>query len=216
MPVVVAGGVESISLTQNKHLNTFRAQSQSVLARSPQMYMAMIETAEVVARRYGDRSRGAGRHTRCRASSASLPRTTQAASRRSSRRCRAARRSPTRRAARRRYHDTLLQRDEGYRAGHDARGSREARARLVGRQGRRAGRLHHGGQRLAALGRRGGRRADGREAGGKAWSRAARRLPRHGRGWLPARRDGHRTGVRRAEAARAPRTRASTTSVSGS
>ena len=52
MSVVVAGGVESISLTQNKHLNTFRAQSQSVLDRSPHMYMAMIETAEVVARRY--------------------------------------------------------------------------------------------------------------------------------------------------------------------
>jgi len=52
MSIVVAGGVESISLTQNKHMNTFRAQSQSVLSRSPQMYMAMIETAEVVARRY--------------------------------------------------------------------------------------------------------------------------------------------------------------------
>jgi len=53
MAVVVAGGVESISLTQNKHLNSYRAQSQAVLAASPNMYMAMIETAEVVARRYG-------------------------------------------------------------------------------------------------------------------------------------------------------------------
>ena len=53
MSVVVAGGVESISLTQNKHLNTFRAQSQAVLADSPNMYMAMIETAEIVAGRYG-------------------------------------------------------------------------------------------------------------------------------------------------------------------
>jgi acetyl-CoA C-acetyltransferase len=52
MDVVIAGGVESISLTQNKHVNTFRAQSQAVLAESPNMYMAMIETAEVVARRY--------------------------------------------------------------------------------------------------------------------------------------------------------------------
>jgi len=52
MAVVVAGGVESISLTQNKHLNTYRGQSQSVLAHSPNMYMAMIETAEVVAQRY--------------------------------------------------------------------------------------------------------------------------------------------------------------------
>ncbi len=53
MPVVVAGGIESISLTQNKHLNTFRAQSESVLLASPHMYMPMIETAEVVAKRYG-------------------------------------------------------------------------------------------------------------------------------------------------------------------
>jgi len=48
----VAGGVESISLTQNKHFNTFRAESAAVLERSPHMYMPMIETAEVVARRY--------------------------------------------------------------------------------------------------------------------------------------------------------------------
>jgi acetyl-CoA C-acetyltransferase len=53
MSVVVAGGVESISLTQNKHFNSFRGLSEAVLARSPHMYMAMIETAEVVARRYG-------------------------------------------------------------------------------------------------------------------------------------------------------------------
>ena len=52
MQVIVAGGVESISLTQNKHLNTFRGRSEAVLAASPHMYMAMIETAEVVARRY--------------------------------------------------------------------------------------------------------------------------------------------------------------------
>jgi len=52
MAAVVAGGVESISLTQNKHFNTFRAESAAVLERSPHMYMPMIETAEVVARRY--------------------------------------------------------------------------------------------------------------------------------------------------------------------
>jgi acetyl-CoA C-acetyltransferase len=52
MQAVVAGGVESLSLTQNKHFNTFRGESAAVLARSPHMYMPMIETAEVVARRY--------------------------------------------------------------------------------------------------------------------------------------------------------------------
>ena len=52
MAVVVAGGVESISLTQNQHFNNYRGESEAVLARSPHMYMPMIETAEVVARRY--------------------------------------------------------------------------------------------------------------------------------------------------------------------
>ncbi len=33
--VIVAGGVESISLTQNKHKNAYRAQSEAVLAHQP-------------------------------------------------------------------------------------------------------------------------------------------------------------------------------------
>lgn len=53
MEVTVGGGVESISLVQNQHKNGFRARSEAVIARSPHMYMPMIETAEVVARRYG-------------------------------------------------------------------------------------------------------------------------------------------------------------------
>jgi acetyl-CoA C-acetyltransferase len=52
MAVVAAGGVESISLTQNQHFNNYRGESEAVLARSPHRYMPMIETAEVVARRY--------------------------------------------------------------------------------------------------------------------------------------------------------------------
>ncbi len=50
--IVVAGGLESISLTQNKHKNSHRAVSKAVLEQSPHMYMPMIETAEVVADRY--------------------------------------------------------------------------------------------------------------------------------------------------------------------
>ncbi len=53
MQIVVAGGVESISLVQNKHKNTYRSVSQAVTARSPHMYMPMLETAEIVAERYG-------------------------------------------------------------------------------------------------------------------------------------------------------------------
>jgi len=51
--IAVAGGVESVSLTQNKHKNTFRNQAQAVLAHDPAAYIPMIETAEIVARRYG-------------------------------------------------------------------------------------------------------------------------------------------------------------------
>ena len=53
MEAVIAGGVESISLTQTKHKNTYRNVSQAVVARMPHMYMPMIETAELVATRYG-------------------------------------------------------------------------------------------------------------------------------------------------------------------
>lgn len=52
-PIVVAGGVESISLVQNSNMNMFRAADPAVLDREPDMYMPMIQTAEVVAERYG-------------------------------------------------------------------------------------------------------------------------------------------------------------------
>ena len=50
--VAVAGGVESISLTQNKHKNSYRNVSKAVLAVDPTAYIPMIETAEVVSERY--------------------------------------------------------------------------------------------------------------------------------------------------------------------
>jgi acetyl-CoA C-acetyltransferase len=52
MDVVVAGGVESISLVQNEHMNSHRAADPIVLQKAPAVYMAMIETAEVVSKRY--------------------------------------------------------------------------------------------------------------------------------------------------------------------
>lgn len=50
--VAVAGGLESISLVQNKHKNGYRAVSKTVLEASPTAYIQMIETAETVAERY--------------------------------------------------------------------------------------------------------------------------------------------------------------------
>ena len=51
--IVVAGGLESISLVQTKHKNTYKAVSKAVLAADPTAYIPMIETAEIVAERYG-------------------------------------------------------------------------------------------------------------------------------------------------------------------
>ena len=53
MDVVVGAGLESISLTQNDHRNTFRTQDPDLVERVPAIYMSMLETAEVVAERYG-------------------------------------------------------------------------------------------------------------------------------------------------------------------
>jgi acetyl-CoA C-acetyltransferase len=52
MAVVVGGGGESISLTQNEHSNTYRSRDETVLELSPHLYMPMIDTAEIVSKRY--------------------------------------------------------------------------------------------------------------------------------------------------------------------
>jgi acetyl-CoA C-acetyltransferase len=52
VPIMVAGGLDSISLVQNEHSNTYRALDPTVMKRKPELYMPMIDTAEVVAKRY--------------------------------------------------------------------------------------------------------------------------------------------------------------------
>ena len=51
--IAVAGGVESVSLVQNAHMNNYRAGDPKLVAETPQIYMSMLETAEIVADRYG-------------------------------------------------------------------------------------------------------------------------------------------------------------------
>jgi acetyl-CoA C-acetyltransferase len=53
--IAVAGGVESVSLLQTKHRNSYRLESKCVLEHTPYMHMPMIETAELVAERYRSR-----------------------------------------------------------------------------------------------------------------------------------------------------------------
>lgn len=53
VPVMVAGGLDSISLVQNDKMNTFRMVDKALVAKHKDIYMPMLQTAEVVANRYG-------------------------------------------------------------------------------------------------------------------------------------------------------------------
>lgn len=56
MPVVVAGGLESISLVQNQAFEWVgKTKDENVIRRSSHAYMPMLQTAETVAERYGVR-----------------------------------------------------------------------------------------------------------------------------------------------------------------
>jgi len=50
--VIVAGGLETISLVQNKFKNSHRSVSQAAVAAEPAAYVPMIETAEIVSLRF--------------------------------------------------------------------------------------------------------------------------------------------------------------------
>lgn len=51
--IAVGGGGESISLVQNDKMNGFHAQDPALLKIKGEVYMPMIDTAEIVAKRYG-------------------------------------------------------------------------------------------------------------------------------------------------------------------
>ena len=52
MDVAIGGGLESVSLVQNEHMNRFRAADPWIKEHKPDLYMSMLETAETVAARY--------------------------------------------------------------------------------------------------------------------------------------------------------------------
>ena len=53
MQVTIGGGLDSISLVQNEHMNTHRMVDKALVAKHPASYMPMLQTAEIVAKRYG-------------------------------------------------------------------------------------------------------------------------------------------------------------------
>ena len=52
VPVAIGGGLESISLVQNDHSNKHHIHEDWILNNKPELYMSMLDTAEVVAKRY--------------------------------------------------------------------------------------------------------------------------------------------------------------------
>lgn len=52
VPVCAAGGVESVSLVQNEYMNGYRQHDEVLKHEQPGLYLPMLDTAEVVARRY--------------------------------------------------------------------------------------------------------------------------------------------------------------------
>ena len=50
--IAVGGGLESISIVQNEHMNLHRAKDPRLVAMHEHIYMPMLDTAEVVANRY--------------------------------------------------------------------------------------------------------------------------------------------------------------------
>jgi acetyl-CoA C-acetyltransferase len=50
--IMVGGGLESISMVQNEHMNTHRMVDPRLIAMHEHIYMPMLDTAEVVAKRY--------------------------------------------------------------------------------------------------------------------------------------------------------------------
>ena len=52
MEITIGGGIESISLVQNEKMNVNRMVDKALVAKQPNIYMPMLQTAEVVAKRY--------------------------------------------------------------------------------------------------------------------------------------------------------------------
>jgi acetyl-CoA C-acetyltransferase len=52
LSIAVGAGLDQVSLVQNEHWNLYRSIDPNVVGKSPHAYMPMLDTAEVVAKRY--------------------------------------------------------------------------------------------------------------------------------------------------------------------
>jgi len=53
MDIMIGGGQDSISIVQNEHMNVYRMVDANLVAQHKHIYMPMLDTAEVIAKRYG-------------------------------------------------------------------------------------------------------------------------------------------------------------------
>ena len=193
---IVAGGVESISIPGGG--SPKESIDPDLLKTAPDIFMAMIDTADIVAERYklsreyqdeysleSQRRMAAAQQANkfkdeivpMKTKMKVVDKATKAES----------------------IVDYVVDKDECNRPETDDGRPRQARAG----QGRRQ--IRHRRQRQPALGRCGRRCADGSQGRREARPEAARPLRRLGVGRLRAGRDGHRPDLRRAEAVEAPR-----------
>lgn len=52
LSIAIGGGLDQVSLVQNEHMNFYRLEDGNVKKASPQAYIPMLDTGEVVAKRY--------------------------------------------------------------------------------------------------------------------------------------------------------------------
>ncbi len=202
--VTVGGGVESVSLVMNERINYDRIGDAWQREHYPEMDTSMIETAEIVAERYGvsreaqdayalqSQQRTAQAQAEGRYDAEIAPLTTRM-------------RVQDKATGAVTEQEITLRLDEGNRPQTTLEDLQKLKPVFKGGRYVRRRAIHHGRQCIAAVGWRRCARADGFEARGAARARAAGRLPRPGSGWLPARGDGDRSRVRGAQAARAAR-----------
>ena len=169
--VALAGGMESISLTVTK--DAPRYVNKSVLAKEPAAYIPMIETAEIVAERYGisreaQDAYGAMSQQRAAAGLAAgafaeeiAPITVEKA-------------LFDKEGDADRHRDGHAVAGRGHPRRHDRGGARRAQDRLAGRRVHRPGHQRHRGQRQPVVGRRVGADPDGpRDRQGRGQGRSS-------------------------------------------
>ena len=191
-PAMIAGGVECVSQIRTRD-DGVSGLDPWLLAHKPELYLPMIETADIVAARYGISREAQDRYA---AQSQQRTEAAQAAGRYREEiipvtTVMAVTDRATGAASER---EVTVDRDTCNRPGT----TYEALAALAGSRGRP---VRHGRQCLAAVRRRGRLRADGSGRGPPRRHRAAGRLPGPGHRRLRARRDGHRPRPCRAKTA---------------